>query len=143
MKLLITFSLIFGLIINAHSQQFNSKTVAINNYLAAAKIESSTRFLVKTLINRAIIGKKNLPQNIEDRIQSKLEYKAYLDKVAKIMNDNYSEAEIDQLTKLLKEGNNKEVEYRTKRVYQQIYQIGLEFGRESKIIIDKTIAFYN
>lgn len=122
--------------------QSESKSKAIDALLIETKAKESTQQIMFGLIKQSISKKPNAPKSLDHEIQNSLDYEGYIIKVKAAYDKAYTKEEINELTQLHKSGEINKYKEKSERVTKALYDIGVEFGRESVVIIQKKIQSY-
>jgi hypothetical protein len=121
------------------SISFQDTTVTnIEKLIKVTKTKESTEKLVKGAID--FYKKKHLNVSVMtwSNIEKSIDYYSYYKKIKQIYSSNYTDTEIKELIKLYNPKTMDKYTAKTKKVEQQLYNAGKEFGKElSQLIISK------
>lgn len=136
-KIMILNKLSIMLLVLFSSFQLNSNS-NIEKLLEVNKTKESTELMVKQILD---IYQKQYP-NVSfmtwGGIESNINYKGYYSKIKQIYSSNYTDAEIKELIKLYNPKTMDKYTAKTKKIEQQLYNTGKEFGKElSQLITSK------
>lgn len=132
------YQILFFLVVNVFSSFQLTSNSNIEKLLEVNKTKESTELMVKQIID---IYQKQYP-NVSfmtwREIESSINYKSYYSKIKQIYSSNYTDTEIKELIKLYNPKTMDKYTAKTKKIEQQLYNTGKEFGKElSQLITSK------
>lgn len=102
---------------------------------------------VKTNMQKLVDGtielyqkqKPAVPQQVWDEIKNKLDYISFVNKVSAIYDNNYTQAEIRQLIKIIPSSKPKQQPQLKPAVQEQSYNFSNEFGKNFSSIVKEEL----
>lgn len=138
----ITRQLLLGLLIlnTFIMSSFQSSTNAnVEKLFTVTKTKETTEQMVKEVIAMYKKRYPNVSVMTWGSIESSINYSGYYKKIKQIYSSNYTDAEIKELIKLYNPKTMDKYTLKTKKVEQQLYDAGKEFGKELSQLINSKI----
>lgn len=119
---------------------FQSATsVNVEKLFTVTKIKETTEQMVQEVITMYKKRYPNLSVMTWGSIESSINYSGYYKKIKQIYSSNYTDTEIKELIKLYNLKTMDKYTLKTKKVEQQLYDAGKEFGKELSQLINSKI----
>jgi len=119
---------------------FQSATsVNVEKLFTVTKIKETTEQMVQEVITMYKKRYPNLSVMTWGSIESSINYSGYYKKLKQIYSSNYTDTEIKELIKLYNLKTMDKYTLKTKKVEQQLYDAGKEFGKELSQLINSKI----
>lgn len=116
----------------------SSTNANVEKLFTVTKTKAITEQMVQEVIGMYKKRYPNVPVMTWGSIESNIDYHSYYKKIKQIYSTNYTDAEIKELIKLYNPKTMDKYTAKTKKVEQQLYDAGKEFGKElSQLIISK------
>ncbi len=115
------------------------KTASVDKLFILTKTKETTEVMVKQVIGMYQKQYPNVSMMTWGNIESNINYQGYYKKVKQIYSSNYTDAEIKELIKLYTPKTMDKYTAKTKKVEQQLYNVGKEFGKEISQLINSKI----
>ena len=115
------------------------KTASVDKLFILTKTKETTEVMVKQVIGMYKKQYPNVSMMTWGGIESNINYQGYYKKVKQIYSSNYTDAEIKELIKLYTPKTMDKYTAKTKKVEQQLYNVGKEFGKEISQLINSKI----
>jgi len=115
------------------------KTTSVDKLFVLTKTKETTEVMVKQVIGMYQKQYPNVSMMTWGGIESSINYQGYYKKVKQIYSSNYTDAEIKELIKLYTPKTMDKYNAKTKKVEQQLYNVGKEFGKEISQLINSKI----
>jgi hypothetical protein len=130
--------ILFCLVTSLYSFQ-TPKTASVDKLFVLTKTKETTEVMVKQVIGMYKKQYPNVSFMTWGGIESNINYQGYYKKVKQIYSSNYTDAEIKELIKLYTPKTMDKYTAKTKKVEQQLYNVGKEFGKEISQLINSKI----
>jgi hypothetical protein len=117
----------------------SSTSVNVEKLFTVTKTKETTEQMVKEVIAMYKKRYPNVSVMTWGSIESNINYNGYYKKIKQIYSSNYTDAEIKELIKLYNPKTMDKYTLKTKKVEQQLYDAGKEFGKELSQLINSKI----
>ena len=119
---------------------FQSSTNAnVEKLFTVTETKASTEQMVQEVIAMYKKRYPNVSVMTWGSIESSINYNSYYKKIKQIYSSNYTDSEIKELIKLYNPKTMDKYTLKTKKVEQQLYDAGKEFGKELSQLINSKI----
>lgn len=131
--------LAFTCLTNILFAQKNTKQQDIQKLLTVMQVKANMQKLVDGAIELYKKQKPAVPQQVWNEIKSKLDYNSYLNDIAAVYDNNYSQQEIKQLIKIIPTLRPNQQPPLKPTVQDQSYKLGNEFGKKFAALIKEQL----
>lgn len=114
-------------------------TPLIIEILQLSKAKESAEKVVRIYLNHYKKSKKGVPDNVWQKIEKGVNYNPFLNNVAMLYENNYSQEELKLMLSYLQNGEKLKYEALVKRIENPLYIIGNEFGTNLQVSINKLL----
>lgn len=111
----------------------------VDKLLQVNKTRETTEAMVKEVLSMYKKRYPNVSMMSWGSVESSVDYQSYYKAVKQIYSSNYKDVEIQELIKLHQPKTMVQYTAKTKKVEQQLYNAGKEFGRKLSTVLNSKI----
>jgi len=119
--------------------QKTTKQQDIQKLLTVMQVKNNMQKLVSDAIGLYQKQKPAVPQQVWNEIKDKLDYTFYLNDIAAVYDNNYSQQEIKQLIKIIPTLKPNQPPPLKPAVQEQSYKLGNEFGKNFSALVKEQL----
>ena len=143
MKKLILLFIAFFIMMSTQAQDnLNSKEALVNDLFKVTQIQKMVPAIINAIINKYKTKVGNIPESKWNEMANTINYSDFMSKSKAVYVQNYTVEEIEELINLYTPETMATYKAKNKRVEQQLYQLGSEFGKQIVNDINQQLKNY-